>query len=244
MIYPAIHYTMGGIWVDYELQTTIPGLFAAGEANFSDHGANRLGASALMQGLSDGYFVLPFTLQNYLADQIQVPRIPTDHPEFEKTEKEVRARQEKLMAVKGNKTVDTFHKKLGLIMWDHVGMARNKEGLEKAIKEIRELRAEFWKDVRIPGKINELNIELDKALRVADFLELGELMAKDALDRKESCGGHFREEYQTPEGEALRDDENFTYVSAWEYQGEDKEPVLHKEPLKYENIEVKQRNYK
>ena len=197
-----------------------------------------------MQGLSDGYFVLPFTLQNYLADQIQVPRIPTDHPEFEKTEKEVRARQEKLMAVKGNKTVDTFHKKLGLIMWDHVGMARNKEGLEKAIKEIRELRAEFWKDVRIPGKINELNIELDKALRVADFLELGELMAKDALDRKESCGGHFREEYQTPEGEALRDDENFTYVSAWEYQGEDKEPVLHKEPLKYENIEVKQRNYK
>ncbi|MEN8225515.1 MAG: fumarate reductase/succinate dehydrogenase flavoprotein subunit [Bacteroidota bacterium] len=244
MIYPAIHYTMGGIWVDYELQTTIPGLFAAGEANFSDHGANRLGASALMQGLSDGYFVLPFTLQNYLADQIQVARIPTDHPEFEKTEKEVRERQEKLMAVKGSKSVDSIHKKLGLIMWDHVGMARDKEGLEKAIREIRELRAEFWKDVRIPGKIDELNVELDKAMRVADFLELGELMALDALNRNESCGGHFREEYQTGEGEALRDDENYTYVSAWEYQGGDKEPTLHKEPLNYENIEVKQRNYK
>jgi succinate dehydrogenase / fumarate reductase flavoprotein subunit len=244
MIYPAIHYTMGGIWVDYELQTTIPGLFAAGEANFSDHGANRLGASALMQGLSDGYFVLPYTLQNYLADQIQVQRIPTDHPEFEKTEKEVRERQEKLMAIKGSKTVDTFHKKLGLIMWDHVGMARKKEGLEQAIAEIRELKNEFWKDVRIPGEVDELNVELDKALRVADFLELGELMAKDALDRNESCGGHFRDEYKTPEGEALRDDANYTYVAAWEYQGEGKEPILHKEPLIYENIEVKQRNYK
>ncbi len=244
MIYPAIHYTMGGIWVDYELQTTIPGLFAAGEANFSDHGANRLGASALMQGLSDGYFVLPYTLQNYLADQIQVERIPTDHPEFEKTEKEIRERQEKLMAIKGTKTVDTFHKKLGLIMWDHVGMARNKEGLQEAIKMIQELKTEFWKDVRIPGKVEELNVELDKAIRVADFLELGELMARDALERKESCGGHFRDEYQTPEGEALRDDENFTYVSAWEYKGEGQEPVLHKEPLIYENIEVKQRNYK
>jgi len=244
MIYPAIHYTMGGIWVDYELQTTIPGLFAAGEANFSDHGANRLGASALMQGLSDGYFVLPYTLQNYLADQIQVARIPTDHPEFDKTEKEVRERQEKLMGVKGSKSVDSIHKKLGRIMWDYVGMARNKEGLEKAIGMIRELRDEFWNDVRIPGKIEELNVELEKAMRVADFLELGELMAKDALDRNESCGGHFREEYQTPEGEALRDDENFTFVSAWEYQGDDKEPILHKEPLIFENIEVKQRNYK
>ncbi|NQT78191.1 MAG: fumarate reductase/succinate dehydrogenase flavoprotein subunit [Bacteroidetes bacterium] len=244
MIYPAIHYTMGGIWVDYELQTTIPGLFAAGEANFSDHGANRLGASALMQGLSDGYFVLPYTLQNYLADQIQVARIPTDHPEFEKTEKEITERQEKLMAVKGSQSVDGIHKKLGRIMWEYVGMGRNQEGLEKAIGMIRELRAEFWKDVRIPGRIDELNIELDKAMRVADFLELGELMAKDALDRKESCGGHFREEYQTPEGEALRDDENFTFVSAWEYQGDDKEPILHKEPLIYENIEVKQRDYK
>ena len=244
MIYPAVHYTMGGIWVDYELQTTIPGLFAAGEANFSDHGANRLGASALMQGLSDGYFVLPYTLQNYLADQIQVKRIPTDHPEFEKTEKEVRQRQEKLIAIKGNKTVDTFHKKLGLIMWDYVGMARSKEGLEKAINMIKELREEFWKDVRIPGKIDELNTELDKAMRVADFLELGELMARDALDRNESCGGHFREEYQTGEGEALRDDKEYTFVSAWQYKGEGQEPELHKEPLIYENIEVKQRNYK
>ena len=244
MIYPAIHYTMGGIWVDYELQTTIPGLFAAGEANFSDHGANRLGASALMQGLSDGYFVLPYTLQNYLADQIQVARIPTDHPEFEKSEKEVKERQEKLMAVKGSQSVDTIHKKLGLIMWHYVGMARNKEGLEKAISEIRELRNSFWKDVRIPGRIDELNVELDKAMRVADFLELGELMAKDALNRNESCGGHFREEYQTPEGEALRDDENYKYVAAWEYQGDDSEPILHKELLNYENIEVKQRNYK
>ncbi|RLD40001.1 MAG: fumarate reductase/succinate dehydrogenase flavoprotein subunit [Bacteroidetes bacterium] len=244
MIYPAIHYTMGGIWVDYELQTTIPGLFAAGEANFSDHGANRLGASALMQGLSDGYFVLPYTLQNYLADQIQVTRIPTDHPEFEKSEKEVKERQEKLMAVKGSQSVDTIHKKLGLIMWHYVGMARNKEGLEKAISEIRELRNSFWKDVRIPGRIDELNVELDKAMRVADYLELGELMAKDALNRNESCGGHFREEYQTPEGEALRDDENYKYVAAWEYQGDDNEPILHKELLNYENIEVKQRDYK
>ncbi|MDT8393406.1 MAG: fumarate reductase/succinate dehydrogenase flavoprotein subunit [Bacteroidales bacterium] len=244
MIYPAVHYTMGGIWVDYELQTTIPGLFAGGEANFSDHGANRLGASALMQGLSDGYFVLPYTLQNYLADQILVPRIPTDHPEFEKVENEVRARQEKLMAVKGTKTVDSFHKRLGHIMWDHVGMARNREGLEKAITLIQELRTEFWKDVRIPGKIEELNSELDKAMRMADYLELGELMALDALERNESCGGHFREEYQTEEGEALRDDKNFTFVSAWEYKGDGMKPELHKEPLIFENIEVKQRNYK
>lgn len=244
MIYPAVHYTMGGIWVDYELQTTIPGLFAAGEANFSDHGANRLGASALMQGLSDGYFVLPYTLQNYLADKLHVGRLSTDHPEFEKAEKEVQDRMEKLMAIKGSRSVDTFHKKLGLIMWDHVGMARNKESLEEAINMIQDLRNDFWKDVRIPGKVDELNTELDKAMRVADFLELGELMARDALTRNESCGGHFREEYQTDEGEALRDDQNFTFVSAWEFKGVDKEPVLHKEPLNYENIEVKQRNYK
>jgi succinate dehydrogenase / fumarate reductase flavoprotein subunit len=244
MIYPAVHYTMGGIWVDYELQTTIPGLFAAGEANFSDHGANRLGASALMQGLSDGYFVLPYTLQNYLADQIQVKRIPTDHPDFEKTEKEVRERHEKLMAIKGTQTVDSFHKRLGLIMWDYVGMGRSKEGLEKAIGMIKDLKKEFWSDVRIPGKIEELNTELDKAMRVADFLDLGELMAYDALDRNESCGGHFREEYQTEEGEALRDDANYTFVSAWEYKGDGQAPELHKEKLIYENIEVKQRNYK
>lgn len=244
MIYPAVHYTMGGIWVDYELQTTIPGLFSAGEANFSDHGANRLGASALMQGLSDGYFVLPYTLQNYLADQINVPRFSTDLPEFEATEKEVRERIDKLMSIKGNKTVDTFHRHLGHIMWEYVGMGRNEEGLKKAVKEIKEVKEDFWKNVRIPGHPEDVNLELEKALRVADFLELGELMALDAMVRKESCGGHFREEYQTPEGEALRDDEGYTFVSVWEYKGEDKEPVLHKEPLNFEFIEVKQRSYK
>ncbi|MFC2106855.1 fumarate reductase/succinate dehydrogenase flavoprotein subunit [Bacteroidota bacterium] len=244
MIYPAVHYTMGGIWVDYELQTTIPGLFAAGEANFSDHGANRLGASALMQGLSDGYFVLPYTLQNYLADQINVPRFSTDLPEFKKTAEEVAERIAKLMNIKGKQTVDTFHKKLGLAMWEYVGMGRNEEDLKKAQKLIKEIKDEFWRDVKIPGKADDLNFELEKAVRVADFLEMGELMALDALERKESCGGHFREEYQTDEGEALRDDENFTYVSAWEYTGDDKEPKLHKENLKFENIEVKQRSYK
>jgi len=243
MIYPAIHYTMGGIWVDYELQTTIPGLFAAGEANFSDHGANRLGASALMQGLADGYFVLPYTIQNYLADQIAVERISTDHPEFEKTEKEVRAHLEKLMAIKGKHTVDYFHKKLGHIMWDNVGMGRNAKDLEKAIKEIRELREEFWKDVKIPGSLEGVNTELEKAVRVADFLEMGELMAIDALHREESCGGHFREEFQTPEGEALRNDKDFTYAAAWEYKGTAM-PELHKEELNFEYIEVKTRNYK
>jgi len=197
-----------------------------------------------MQGLCDGYFVLPYTLQNYLADQILVPRIPTDHPDFEKAEKEVRERQEKLMAIKGTKTVDSFHKRLGHIMWDYVGMARNREGLEKAIGLIRELRNEFWKDVRIPGMIEELNTELDKALRMADYLELGELMALDALERNESCGGHFREEYQTEEGEALRDDMKYNYVAAWEFKGVGQKPELHKEPLVFENIEVKQRNYK
>lgn len=244
MIYPAIHYTMGGTWVDYELQSTIPGLFVGGEANFSDHGANRLGASALMQGLSDGYFVLPYTMQNYLADQITIPHFKTDGAEFEAAEKEVQSRIDKLLGVKGKHTVDSFHRRLGLIMWDHVGMARNKAGLEKAIAEIKALRKEFWLDVKVTGSNDGLNVELEKALRVADFLELGELMAYDALNRNESSGGHFREEFQTPEGEAMRDDEHYMYASAWEYKGDDKEPELHKEPLIYENIEVKQRNYK
>lgn len=244
MIYPAIHYTMGGIWVDYELQTTIPGLFAAGEANFSDHGANRLGASALMQGLADGYFVLPYTVQNYLADELHTPRMNPKEGEFDKAVKEVKAHIEKLMNVRGKKSVDSFHKKLGLIMWDYVGMARNKEGLEKAITEIQALRKEFWADVRIPGSPNELNVELEKANRVADFLELGELMARDALHREESCGGHFREEHQTPEGEAARVDDKFAYVGAWEFTGVDSEPVLHKEELKFEECKLVQRNYK
>ena len=244
MIYPAIHYTMGGIWVDYELQSTIPGLFVGGEANFSDHGANRLGASALMQGLSDGYFVLPYTMQNYLADQINIPHFDTNTPEFNQTANDVQGTIDKLFAINGSKTVDSFHKRLGLIMWDHVGMARNKEGLEQAISEIKELRKEFWENVSVPGEKTGMNVELEKALRVVDFLELGELMARDALDRNESCGGHFREEYKTPEGEAMRDDSKYMYVSAWEYKGADNEPQLHKEPLIYENIEVKQRNYK
>ncbi len=244
MIYPAIHYSMGGIWVDYELQTTIPGLFATGESNFSDHGANRLGASALMQGLADGYFVLPYTIQNYLAGEINTPRFSTDIPEFEAAEKAVDEKIEKLMAIKGKTSVDNFHKRLGHIMWDHVGMARNREGLQKAIQEIRELRKEFWDDVKIPGDRMDMNPELQKAARLADFLELGELMARDALHREESCGGHFREEYQTEEGEALRNDEVFNYVAAWAYKGDGAEPELFKEPLVFENIEVKQRNYK
>ncbi|GMT45662.1 MAG: succinate dehydrogenase flavoprotein subunit [bacterium] len=244
MIYPAVHYTMGGLWVDYELQSNIPGLFVGGEANFSDHGANRLGASSIMQGLSDGYFVLPYTMQNYLANQITVGAIPTDTPEFEEAEKEVRARIDKLMAVNGKEPVDYFHKKLGHIMWNHVGMARNREGLEEGIKMIRKLRKEFWNNVRVPGNPEGINIELEKSLRVADFLELGELMARDALHREESAGGHFREEYQTPEGEALRNDKDFMYVAAWEYPGDDKEPKLNKEELKYEFVEVKTRNYK
>ncbi len=244
MIYPAIHYTMGGTWVDYELQSTVPGLFVGGEANFSDHGANRLGASALMQGLSDGYFVLPYTMQNYLADQINIPHFDTDTTEFDKTEKEVQDTIDKLLTIKGSHTVDSIHKRLGHIMWDYVGMARNKEGLEKAIVEIKKLRKEFWETVSVPGEKTGMNVELEKALRLADFLELGELMARDALDRNESCGGHFREEYKTEEGEAMRDDKNYMYVSAWEYKGSDNEPELHKEPLVYENIEVKQRNYK
>ena len=244
MIYPAIHYTMGGIWVDYELMTSVPGLFAIGEANFSDHGANRLGASALMQGLADGYFVLPYTIQNYLADQIQVPRFSTDLPEFDEAEKGIQDRINRLMSVKGSQSVDSLHKKLGHIMWDFVGMGREREGLEKAIVELKALKKEFWSDVRIPGKADDLNVELEKALRLADFIEIGELMARDAHDREESCGGHFRLEHQTPEGEALRHDDKFAYVSCWEYQGEDQDPVLLKEPLDYEFVVRQQRNYK
>lgn len=244
MIYPALHYSMGGLWVDYELMTNIPGLFAIGEANFSDHGANRLGASALMQGLADGYFVLPYTIQNYLADQIQVPRFSTDLPEFVATEKQIKDRIDKLMNIKGKRSVDNIHKELGHIMWDFVGMARNAEGLKDAIEKMKKLKKEFWTNVRIPGKAEDLNVELEKALRLADFLEIGELMAHDAYDRAESCGGHFREEYQTEEGEALRRDDVFSYVSCWEYQGEDKDPVMVKEPLDYEFIVRQQRNYK
>ena len=244
MIYPAIHYTMGGIWVDYELMTSIPGLFAIGEANFSDHGANRLGASALMQGLADGYFVLPYTIQNYLSDQIQVPRFSTDLPEFAEAEKAVKARIARLMNIKGKRSVDSIHKELGRIMVDYVGMGRNKAGLETALEKIEEVKKEFYTNVRIPGEANTLNVELEKALRVEDFLEIGKLMALDALNREESCGGHFREEYQTEEGEAKRDDEHFMYVSCWKYQGEDKKPELLKEELKYEAIKVQQRNYK
>jgi succinate dehydrogenase / fumarate reductase, flavoprotein subunit len=241
-IYPAVHYTMGGLWVDYNLMTTVPGLYALGEANFSDHGANRLGASALMQGLADGYFVIPYTIGDYLSKEIRTKALPTDHEAFVKAEEEVQEKINKLMNIKGTKTVDHFHKRLGKIMWDKCGMARNKEGLTSAITEIKELRAEFWKDVRIPGDANELNPELEKAIRVADFLELGELMCLDALNRNESCGGHFREEYQTEDGEAKRDDDKFAYVSAWEYQGESKFE-LHKEELHFENIKVAQRNY-
>lgn len=244
MIYPAIHYTMGGLWVDYELMTTILGLFAIGEANFSDHGANRLGASALMQGLADGYFVIPYTMQNYLADQIQVPRFSTDRPEFEAAEKELQDRITRIMNVKGNKSVDDLHKELGHIMWDNVGMGRDKAGLEKAIVKLDELKKEFWSNVYVPGEANDLNVELEKALRLADFIEIGTLMAHDAMDREESCGGHFRIEHQTEEGEAKRDDENFAYVSCWEYQGEDKDPVMYKEELVYEETVRAQRNYK
>ena len=244
MIYPAIHYAMGGLWVDYELMTTIPGLFAIGEANFSDHGANRLGASALMQGLADGYFILPQTIQNYLSGEIKTPKISTDQTEFLEAEKNVNDKLSRLLNVKGHNTVDSFHKRLGKIMWDYVGMARNEEGLKKAITLIRDLRDEFWREVKVPGELNEMNTELEKAGRVADFLELGELIAMDALNRRESCGGHFREEFQTKEGEALRDDVNYKYVATWEYKGTGNESLLHQEPLNYEFIEVKQRDYK
>ena len=236
MIYPAIHYTMGGIWVDYELQTTVKGLFAIGECNFSDHGANRLGASALMQGLADGYFVLPYTIQNYLSDQITVPHFKTDTPEFDKAEKEVQARLDHLMNIKGKRSVDSIHKELGHIMWEYVGMGRTKEGLEKALKLLKDLRKEFETNLFIPGSKEGMNIELDKAFRLNDFITMGELIAYDALNRNESCGGHFREEYQTPEGEAQRDDENYFY--------DEVAPTLIKEPLHYEAIKVQTRNYK
>ncbi len=242
-IYPAVHYTMGGLWVDYELMTTVPGLYCLGEANFSDHGANRLGASALMQGLADGYFVLPYTIGNYLADEIRTKAIPTTDAAFVETEKAVSARIERLMGIKGKQTVESFHKRLGKIMWEKCGMARNEKGLQEAIVEIQQLKKEFWSDVRIPGSINEMNPELDKANRVADFIELGELMCKDALNRRESCGGHFREESQTEEGEALRDDNNFQYVSAWEYKA-DSQWELHKEVLEFEVAKPSQRSYK
>jgi succinate dehydrogenase / fumarate reductase, flavoprotein subunit len=241
-IYPAVHYTMGGLWVDYELMTTIPGLYALGECNFSDHGANRLGASALMQGLADGYFVIPYTIGNYLADEIATKPIPTDHPAFIETESEVRQRIETLMNIKGTQSVESMHKRLGKIMWDKCGMARNAQGLREAITEIQELKKEFWSDIKIPGSINEFNPELDKAGRVADFIELGELMCKDALQRSESCGGHFREEHQTEEGEALRHDAEFMFVAAWEFKGDDWQ--MHKEELKYDVVKPTQRSYK
>ena len=248
MIYPAVHYTMGGIWVDYNLMTTIPGCYAAGEANFSDHGANRLGASALMQGLADGYFVLPYTIGDYLSHEIRTGKIPTDSPEFDAAEKNVTDTIEKLMNIKGSQSVDHFHKELGKVMWDNVGMARNATGLKEAITKIRAIREEFWKDVRVPGTANELNPELEKAMRVADFLELGELFAKDALDRNESCGGHFREESVEldgeQKGEAKRDDDNYKYVSAWEWTGDPGDAKLHKEELQFKDIELKQRSYK
>ena len=244
MIYPAVHYTMGGTWVDYNLMTTIPGCFSIGESNFSDHGANRLGASALMQGLADGYFVLPYTIGDYLSPDIKMGTISTDLPEFEAAEKEVKDQIEKFMNNNGTHSVDYFHKKLGKIMWDKVGMARNAKGLNEAIVEIAALREEFYKDVRVPGTDKGFNQELEKATRVADFLELGELFAKDALHRNESCGGHFREEYQTPEGEAQRDDENFAYVAAWEYKGKPSDAVLHKEALVFDAVKLVQRNYK
>jgi succinate dehydrogenase / fumarate reductase flavoprotein subunit len=242
-IYPAVHYTMGGLWVDYELQTSVKGLYALGECNYSDHGANRLGASALMQGLADGYFVIPYTIGNYLANEIGTPVLPTTHPAFEETEKNVKERIEKLMSIKGTETVESLHKRLGKIMWDKCGMARNAEGLQEAIEEIRALKKEFWSNVKIPGSIDEFNPELDKAGRVADFIELGELTCIDALQRNESCGGHFREEYQTPEGEALRNDDEFMYVSAWEMKDESNWE-LHKEDLVYEEVHPTQRSYK
>ena len=243
-IFPAVHYTMGGIWVDYNLMTTIPGLYAIGEANFSDHGANRLGASALMQGLADGYFVLPYTIGDYLSHKIQAPKVKTDTKAFDEAEKGVKEKIAKLLAINGKQSVDDIHKKLGHIMWENVGMARTKESLEKAITEIQDLRKEFWKDVKVVGKENDFNVELEKALRLADFLELGELMARDALNREESCGGHFRTEHQTEEGEAKRDDENFVYAAVWEYKGMDQAPELTKEPLNFEFVHPAQRNYK
>ena len=243
-IYPAGHYTMGGLWVDYELMTTIPGLYAIGEANFSDHGANRLGASSLMQAAGDGYFILPNTISNYLADEIHVSRITTDKSEFEEAEKAAVERLNRLISIKGKQTASSFHKKIGKIMWDYCGMIRNEEGLKKALTLIRELKNEFWRDLKVPGIVHELNMELDKAGRVADYFELAELLVNDAIERRESCGAHFREEYQTPDGEAKRNDHKFAYVAAWEYAGEGRPYVLHKEELKFEEVEVKVRSYK
>lgn len=243
-IYPAGHYTMGGLWVDYELMTTIPGLYAIGEANFSDHGANRLGASSLMQIAADGYFILPVTINNYLSDQIRVPRIPADGQEFEEAEKSVGERLERLISIGGKQTATTFHKRLGHIMWDHCGMSRNEKGLLNALNLVKELREEFWKDLRVPGSVKDLNQELEKASRIADFLELADLLITDALNRKESCGAHFREEFQTADGEALRNDAEYTWVAAWEYAGEDKPHILHREELKFEEVEMKVRSYK
>lgn len=243
-IYPAVHYTMGGLWVDYNLMTTIPGLYATGECNFSDHGANRLGASALMQGLADGYFVLPITIGEFLSKDIQTKAIPTDHPEFVKAENEVKEKINRMMSINGTQPVDHFHKQLGKVIWEYCGMSRSAEGLQKAKKMVQEIKADFWKNVRVPGKADGMNPELEKALRVADFIELGELMIDDAYSRNESCGGHFREEYQTEDGEALRDDNNYAYVSAWEYKGENEQSVLHKEELIFENVKLVQRSYK
>ncbi len=243
-IYPAGHYTMGGLWVDYELMTTIPGLYAIGEANFSDHGANRLGASSLMQIAADGYFILPVTIGNYLADQIRVPGIKAEGPEFEEAEKSVADRLDKLISISGKQTAASFHRRLGKIMWDFCGMTRNEKGLLKALELIKDLRDEFWKDLRVPGSLNDLNQELEKAARIADFLELADLLVTDALNRKESCGAHFREEYQTPDGEALRNDADYTYVAAWEYAGEGKPHILNREPLRFEEAEMKVRSYK
>ncbi|MFO7842398.1 MAG: fumarate reductase/succinate dehydrogenase flavoprotein subunit [Bacteroidales bacterium] len=244
MIYPAGHYTMGGLWVDYNLQTTIPGLFAIGEANFSDHGANRLGANSLLQGAADGYFIAPYTVSNYLSDEITTRLPSTDSPEFVEAEEKVKAALDKILNINGTKTATSFHKRLGHIMWEHAGMKRNEEGLKKALEEIAELKKEFWSDLKIPGKTDELNQELEKATRVADFIELAGLIVRDALNRKESCGAHFREESQSEGGEAVRIDDKYAYVAAWEYQGDDKEPTLHKEELKFENVEVKVRSYK
>lgn len=244
MIYPAVHYTMGGLWVDYNLQTTVSGLFAIGECNFSDHGANRLGASALMQGLADGYFILPYTIGNYLADEIHTKRLPTDITEFIEAEKGINEQSEKLVSINGKQSVDAMHKRLGKIMWENCGMARNEAGLKKALELIPALRKEFWSDIKVTGTTKQYNPELEKAARVADFMELGELIVRDALNRKESCGGHFREEMQTEDGEAKRDDEKFAYVAGWEYKGSNVEPELHKEELQFEAVELKQRNYK
>jgi succinate dehydrogenase / fumarate reductase flavoprotein subunit len=242
-IYPAVHYTMGGLWVDYNLMSTIPGLFVIGEANFSDHGANRLGASALMQGLADGYFIVPSTLANYLA-QTKLEKVGPDHADFRRVEAEVGERLRKLLSIQGRRTVDSFHRELGRIVWDHCGMSRNEKGLREALGRIPALREEFWRDVKVVGGGEELNAALEKAGRVADFFELAELMCRDALERDESCGGHFREEHQTPEGEALRDDERFCHVAAWEYQGPDRAPVRHVEPLAFEYVKPTQRSYK